>query len=571
MGSLRLLMYYQWRQTKNSLQEPKAKLKVLAVLAVYIFLGIFIGTGFYRFLGIFDETGAYLPGLARSTEATILSLLCLAVFILILTSGLKITYERMFESSDLPFLLSNPISTKTVFAAKFLGSFAYNFLSVAIFILPAWIAYGVKHSAPWWFYLAVVFVILLGALLVHSLISLLILVIMRFVPSGRMKQIFIGLSSLAALFVVFITQMMNNQAFYEQFQDPQLLFEKVGQWGIGQNPYLPHLWMSRFALSFLPAFDYSPWANGLPLLLSTVLLAYLAINLSGSFFLAGYGTKDDQPRQAVKKAKTKARTWWPKQKAMAVVRKELLLVKREPLLWYSLAVITIVLGFFVYNIVSNLQGAPSTETDAAMEQAGLWVFQLLLLLMPTFMGSVLISQLGGLSLSREGKSWWFLRSSPIDPKSLYWGKLFYAAVVPALYCAVFQVVVHRLIPAMTLPLYISVPAVILMNVTIAAVELGMDIFFPDFSIKIEFGGTSGRQAGTMKLMAGMIAGFVAIFVFGGTVSFPLWGEAAFPGLSQGVINGIAVTAFLLETVVLTAVAAALSIRRLNWLMKDERA
>lgn len=562
MSSLALLIRYQWLQTKNSLREPKAKMKVLLVVAVWIALAFTIGRGIYGVFTYLDEAAVELPGLVRTIEASVLSLLCLGVFFLILTTGLKILYERIFESGDLPFLLSNPISTRTVFAAKFMGSFVYNFLTAAMFILPAWIAYGVKNSASAAFYIAAILAVVLGALLIHSVLALLILLIMRFVPSARLKQLFIGLSSVAALLIVIGSQMMNTRMMQEQLQDPMVFLEQVGQWGIGNNPYLPHLWMSRFALSFLPSFDYSPWANGLPLVLTTLILGYLAINLSGSFFLAGWGTKDDSPRKTVKKAHKSTFSFWPKQSSTAVIHKELLLAKREPLLWYNLAVTSIVLGFFVYNLLSS---TPSEEPG----MTEIWVMRVLLLIMPAFMGSVLISQLGGLSVSREGKNWWFLCSNPIEPKSMYWGKMAYATMIPALYCVLFQVIIFFLFPEMPLlPLYVSIPAVILINLTVAAVELMLDILFPDFSIKIEFGGTAGKTSGTMKMLSSMFLGFAAMLVFGGTISFPAWGGSVFTGLSTTTIHWITLVAFLIETLMITAIAAKVSIRKLDWLMRN---
>lgn len=515
-----------------------------------------------RLFANLDELALQSPGLVRTIEASLLSLVSLAIFFLILSSGFKTLYERTFESDDLPFLLSNPIPVKTIFTAKLLGSFLYNLQTVVLFILPPWIAYGVIRSAPVAFYIAVITAVVLGALLIHSLLALLILFVMRFAPSAKIKQIALGLSGGAALAIVFVSQIASSRMTQEYLQDPLVLLEQVGQWGIGQNPYLPHLWMSRFALSFLPSFDYSPWANGVPLILGSIALSYLAITLSGSFFLAGWTTKGDAPVKVKRKALQHTRTFWPQGRLMAIVRKDLLSTKRDPLLWYNILVITIVLGFFIYNTTSDM---PTEESG----MADLWMMRIMLLMMPALMGSVLISQLGGISISREGKNWWFLCSSPIEPQTLYLAKLTYAVLIPALYGVLFQLVIFYTFPAASFfPPHVSIPAIILIMLALAAVMLMLDILFPDFTIKVEFGGTQGKGAGTSKLLMTMILGFVTLGLLGATLSFPAWAARVFPGLAPTSFSSIAAAAFLIVTITVIGIAASVSMRRLDSLMRN---
>lgn len=562
MGTFSLLLRYQWVQAKNSLKDRKARLRALLALAVVLGLAVFIGSGLHKLFTYIDTSLPESPGIARTIEASILSLLCLSVAFLILASGLKTIYERTFESDDLVFLLSNPISAKAVFAAKLFGSFLYNLQGALIFIVPGWIAYGVKSSAPVAFYLAAIAGAILGALLVHSVLALLILVIMRFVPSARLKQIFIALSSMAALLIVFVSQIISLKTTQDQMQDPMVLLQQVGEWGIGKNPYLPHLWMSRFALSFLPSFNYSPWANGLPLCLVSLGLCYAAIALSGSFFLAGWGTKDDSTVGTKKKVARQTRSLWPQGQLMSVIRKELLVMKRDPLLWYNLLVVTIVLGFYLY----NLSTAP-IPTEASMAEN--WMMRTMALFMPTLMGSVLISQLGGISISREGKNWWFLQSSPIRPQTLYLAKLGYAALIPALYGVLFQLAAFIIFPeAPIFPLYISIPVTILINTAVAGVMLMLDTLFPDFTIRIEFGGTAGKASGATKLLSAMLLGFASLSLFVGTISFPAWAGGVFKGLRQSVVYSITAIVFLAEIIIAMGLAAKVSINRLDALMRD---
>ncbi|NMB24923.1 MAG: hypothetical protein GX986_05260 [Firmicutes bacterium] len=564
MGALLTLLHYEWIQTKNSLKERKAKLRALFAVGVTIALAVLLGRVMGGLFVNLDKMTLQSPGLARTIEASLLSLVSLAVFFLILTSGFKTLYERTFESDDLPFLLSNPVPVKTVFTAKLLGSFLYILQTIVLFILPPWIAYGVIKSAPVVFYIAAITAMVLGALLVYSLLALLILFIMRFAPSAKIKQIAIGLSAGAALVIVFASQIAGSRMTQEYLQDPLVLLEQVGQWGIGKNPYLPHLWMSRFALSFLPSFDYSTWANGLPLIIGSLSLFYLSVSLSGSFFLTGWATKGDVPVRARSKTKVprQTRVFWPRGRLMAIVRKELLSTKRDPLLWYNVLVITIVLGFFIYNLTGDV---PTEEPG----MADLWVVRTMGLLMPALMGSVLISQLGGISISREGKNWWFLCSSPIEPRTLYSAKLVYAVLIPALYGVLFQIVVYYAVPgAPFFPPYVSIPAIILTMLAVSALMLMLDILFPDFTIKVEFGGNTGKGAGTTKLLMTMLLGFATLGLVGVTISFPAWADRIFPGLTIMATYSITIAAFLIVTLTTLGIAASISVRRLGSLMRN---
>ena len=140
-------------------------------------------------------------------------------------------------------------------------------------------------------------------------------------------------------------------------------------------------------------------------------------------------------------------------------------------------------------------------------------------------GASINARSGAFSVSLEGKSWWMIKSMPVEPGAYYLAKQVYGFLASSVIgvLVVLGMTAARQVPIP--PLYISIPTVLAVGSAIAAVSLLFDILYPDFDLGGALASSSGRPrsgGSTGKLMAVML-GSMAIVVFPGAVfAFPLY-------------------------------------------------
>ena len=103
------------------------------------------------------------------------------------------------------------------------------------------------------------------------------------------------------------------------------------------------------------------------------------------------------------------------------------MLKREPLGWYQIIISLVGLGFWYYNVSKNVQHGADESIGFA------------LVVMISILAATTSAQTGGISLSKEGGAFWLLRSSPVNPRELFWAKATYAWAPSCIFAAVVMV------------------------------------------------------------------------------------------------------------------------------------
>ncbi|HHW27472.1 MAG TPA: hypothetical protein GXX23_09110 [Firmicutes bacterium] len=171
------------------------------------------------------------------------------------------------------------------------------------------------------------------------------------------------------------------------------------------------------------------------------------------------------------------------------------------------------------------------------------------------MGSVSSAQTGGISLSREGHSFWLLRSNPTDAKALMWAKLTYA-LLPQLIVITLGLLAGDLFGGVKFPLWLGFLLGFSTAATLASIQILLDVTYPDFGMKVEFG-SSKNARGTGKLLSSMFLsmGVAAAWMF-------LW---QLPDMlaEEGVLWGRPVQVWLTATKALTVAVGVVMLRIVN--------
>lgn len=213
-----------------------------------------------------------------------------AFFIFLLASGITLSIHYLFISNDLPFLLSSPITDKSIFAFKLFETTIANSNFFLFIGIPVYIAFGVVAQAGWYYYP----IILLNAfcfLAIPVSVSFLgALLIVRIIPATRARERMAILLAIVSFGIWLSLQIFRASQFDRSSTDfsPQT-FEKLKQLShFSFISFLPSTWAAR-SLTGLAKGDFILFSvNFLFLLLLTFCLFYLSIKLSRNAFEKGF-------------------------------------------------------------------------------------------------------------------------------------------------------------------------------------------------------------------------------------------------------------------------------------------
>ncbi len=480
--------------------------------ALFLLLGAGAGYGSYRLFLFIEDIASALPGLGDLVSLNLFNGLTMYVLLFVFLSGLQITFRTLYESDDIGFLLAQPVPARSVFVSKFISVFFALTPLVMVFTVPEWFAWGYVNGAGASFYVMVVLSTLALLLLVYSLLVLILLLVMRFLPGARLKRLFVVLGSLLGLLIVLSSQLLSSRM--TSVGDTVELLQKLGSLDLSKTWYLPTTWAINTILGTLERFHVSPWGYGLPLVVFAGTLAQVATKAAENWYFVGWsGLAEETPREGGKKRARhlSAQEAWAGGSVggqgtfMTVLRKDVKLLFRDPVLWYGLATTTIGLGFYIYNL-----GRGPTSAGASFDGARS-MMSILTVAMMAFMGSVVSSQTGGISLSREGPVFWMLQANPTEPGHLFRAKLAYAMLPSVVLMFPFFIVLQFT----SLPLYPLWRLLVVglsLTVAVSTYQICFDSFFPDFTIRVEIGSSkSGKGAG--KLMTVIFSSMIVLMVF----------------------------------------------------------
>jgi hypothetical protein len=541
----------------------------LAIIGVAVMWTVFSARafGFLRDLILPENAameGAMLEAggiLLQTMLVTVAQLLSLATLMFLFLTGMRVIFEYLYDSPDVHFLLATPLKVENIFAAKFTECLALIFISISFMTLAPMIGLGITFKAGFAYYLVMVISFLAGFVLFGSLSALFLLLIMRYVPGQRLKKVLMSLTLVMALVIVFITQVFSSGMMNITEEELVNVIYGLSDLGLNKASFLPHVWMAKSSIAALPSSTINLWANLLPLLLVSSLVFWLTVKVSARLYLAGFAAGTEVDVQKKKKAvkaepKKEVKTASP---FGAMLRKEYVYLKREPMMWYQLAVGLIVMGFYAVNMTRN--APPPGEVGMTMD-TGIMSLSLFMII---FFAGITGPNTAGLSLSREGQNWRFLQSLPIEPKTIYWSKFIFGAA-PALIEGLIGVLLFYFLPGMPMfPLYISLPVMVVALMGLLALDVWSDVYFPNFNIKM---GSSKSTEGTGKILLINLLTMPLIALIGATYTFPIWYKhiGFLAGLGDTTAKIIGLTVFGLETLGLFIICSAFSIKRLKLLL-----
>lgn len=556
----------------------------LVILAV----AVFIGRGAYNITaGLSEELAAY-PNVVRTVCVNLMSGLSLGIFIMLFMTGVSVVYQTLYDSGDLKFLLSTPTPAASVVAAKLMVALVRNLMAIVPFMYPIWVGYGAGSGASVSFYIMSLLAIFLAALLFTAVVAILVMLVMRNVPTQRMRQI-IMIGSLAVAFIFVVAfQVFNAKMARSNGLNVAELAQTAQGWGLGKTWYLPHVWVVKTALLTTSEFGFSFAESFLPLAVAAVGSFAGVIGLSTKAFLAGWSAAGEvetgrkkpdgrRHRRALRRIGRKvvgdelaeeaptalsgkmirrhASQGW------GIFAKDLIMMMRQPVIWYSVLVAVVASGFYLYNMSYGMRSGGAGSMGGLMKDVVLFVL--------VMMSTISSSQMAGMCISMDGESLWLIRSMPIDPGTYYNSKMALAILPGSTVFTVLALTMALVADLPRYPLYVSLPVGYAAISMLGALGLMLDAMKPNFSIRLS--GVGGPKKDSGKALISMGVSLVGTFLLGAAFAFKGYYSffSIFEGMDKQVATYISAIAFAAVVVVGHVIARSSAVASIKRILRGE--
>lgn len=262
----------------------KRSRKLLAVIGGG-FIFFFIYTWIFDIFSTLSGVSSLGIGLIDNSMIMIF----LGFFIFLLVSGITVSIHYLFISSDLPLLMTSPVSDNIIFSFKLIEAVFANSTFFFFMGIPIFIAYGLITQAELYYYPLMLINALFFLTIPVSLSFLGALLIVRIIPAHRAREIMAILLGIISLALWLALQIVRASTFDRSSQDfsPQTM-ESLQQIS---HKALFNLLPSTWAAKALTGFAHSDLKlialNFFPLVLLMICIFTICIQLTNNAFKQG--------------------------------------------------------------------------------------------------------------------------------------------------------------------------------------------------------------------------------------------------------------------------------------------
>jgi len=514
-----------------------------------IILGLTIG-GYFLFHRLFG----YFLGLDQLGKVLLDRIFYLGwntLFFLLIISNIVTAFSTLYRSKEVKHLLTSPVSFRTLFHVKFIDNLFYSSWALALIGIPILSAYTNQLGVPWYFAIPVIIIGLVSFLILAGITAILVLMlILRVAHYTSLRMAFIGLAVIAVLGFGTYFFLLNPPAVVVQ---GPASFRTLNQYllklGTKPFPFAPTYWLRETITAVAQT-------NGIQLLLFGGLL--VTTSLAGWQILLWIAERwwypswqvltvsDHHKRRQYQKGNVRPLRWYWKPftpQMRGLLMKDVLQFWRLPNQWVQFMLLFVFLLIYLANLFNiafqlDLQN-PFWRTLTFFINFG-------------FSGFILASMISRFIfplISLEGPGFWFLRSSPLEIKTLFRQK-FWLSVGVFLLLAELIVIISNIVMEIQGPLmWLSTGTLVIMSVGLSSIAIGLGARFPEFNETnpMKIASTAG---GFLTVVLSLL--YVAIIIV--LMAIPtytyfqyLTGKAEFPLLAI-IISGVVIVIINIVTI-----------------------
>ena len=549
------LLRLRWQITYNSFRHAKTKTKVgtifaafgITMLAAFILWLSWLLLGFLRSPKLVEYVGADVTPFLQAVPALIFS----ALFLGILLTSFGVLLQAMYLSGDMDFLLASPVPIRAVFIAKLFQAVLPNFGLVALFGLPVLYGLGLSGGYNPLYYPLVILTMIALTLAAAGLSALLVMAVVRVFPARRVAEV---LGFFGAIFSMLCSQLGNFSNSFRRSgsvsgNQVDGLLNLVTRLN---NPWIPLNWAGRGLVEL----GEGNWLAGFLLVFLTIGLAaaafWFALVTAEGWYYSGWARMQvvSNKRKAVPKSvENKSSPLALLVEGIlpapmrAIIKRDFLILTRD-LRQMSQLVSPLIVGILYTFMFFRGSG----QTPAGSREASGWFmesFRALLVYgnvgMSLFVGWMLLGQLSGNAVSREGKNFWILKASPLRP-DYYLAAKFIVAYLPAVSLGWFFLIGISILQSISLGGFLY--GVLAVGMCLAGIN-GILLAFGVANANFDWDDPRKMGSGRMGCLGAILAGLFLPISFGLFIG-PLWITAAFRlpmvwGYLTGLILGVSIT------------------------------
>jgi ABC-2 type transport system permease protein len=476
--------------------ERRGLYGTLAFVGLAFWLALF---GLMYFLvGQFWVVEGFGPFLARK----LLEMLLASLFVMLTFSNVITALSTYFLSDDLELVLALPVSRTVFHLGRFLDTLAQSSWMMALFGLPVFLAYGLRMDAGPSYYLALVLTVPALLSIATNLGIMVATVLVNVFPARRTRELMVllGLVMVAALFIALRSLRPERLVDAQQFESLAAYLSEVQ---LPAPTLFPPRWVSEILASTL-LYSPFPWMEAALLFTGTLAVAALARWAVVWGFDGGWARA--QEARAARFYRSPGFDWLVRPLPAAwraMAGKELRIFARDPAQWSQVFLLIGVCGIYLVSI----QSLPISAFQGAILVAMKRAVSFLDLGMGGFVMAAIAARFQFTAVSREGRSWWLLRSAPVEPADMLRAKSV-LGLMPMVVVGLVVVIGSGILLEAPLPLLaLEGLTTVLLAYGISGLALAMGALWPDFRAD-----TAARAASSPAAVFFMVVALVLVFV-----------------------------------------------------------
>jgi ABC-2 type transport system permease protein len=428
-----------------------------------------IGIAFWILLYIGSCKGlAFIKGMEIIGDVLAEKLFAMIFFSLsgfLVLSNVVTALSSFYLSRDLPFLFSKPVPTSDILKLKSLESILNSSWMVIVFIPPVFIAYGQVYHASALYYLLlaatlVAFILIpagIGAAIAHLLAGMF--------PAKRSRDVLLGLGLL--LFIA--AYAMIKTSIPKSGGGPGDLIGSLMRFNT-DAPLLPDYWIAQCLFPLLRH-------RGTHLFYVGLLAVNAAFFLILSSFIGSLLYRRNM--ELIQPSSPGPAQWMPKTflpgKIPAVLLKDMKVFSRDTGQWSQVFIIGALVFVYVYNFRSVPIEAMTGLTPFFRE-----IMALVNMAMAGLVLSAVAARFLYTAVSLEGRTFWLIRTAPVDMRGFLLGKLLSGCIPLTILSGLLVLLTNAALGVRGPLMAVSLVTMLMLSVSISGLGTGLGAAYPKF-------------------------------------------------------------------------------------------
>jgi ABC-2 type transport system permease protein len=397
------------------------------VIHLFVFLGVvglivFGGMAFFyllfHWLDSKEDFGALLMD-------RLITMVIMAFFSMLIFSNLIVTLSTTYISREIEYLMSQPVSHRSIFFVKLVESIFYSSWAFAILSLPLFMSFGIVREVSLWFYPLIGALVLPFLVIPAGLGALITMVLSAFLPARRALKWTIVLVAMATLLGVAAIRIAGAHTI---LFSPEISFSQVlNILKVGSTVWSPHYWFTAGMLA-LGRSDWKEFLYWLAMISSTALmLLQVCAWLAPPLYYRGWclARETGSARGGAVPVGRALFDWVERRlrplgsSTRALVMKDIKTFLRDPVQWSQLIILFGLLFIYVASLRSAYTRNYTFQTALPFWKGLISFFNMGA---TCFMLSILTTRLVYPMLSLEGKQFWVVGLAPMNRTRIVWEK-----------------------------------------------------------------------------------------------------------------------------------------------------